>query len=111
MKPFGAISGGNFAALATRYSDIILAAAIVSIIGMMIIPLPTPLLDILVVINITQAVCMLMISIYITHALKLSSYPSILLVTTLFRLALNVSTTRLILLQADAGDVIYAFGQ
>ncbi|MBC7793427.1 MAG: type III secretion system export apparatus subunit SctV, partial [Clostridia bacterium] len=68
-------------------------------------------LDVLLALNITISIAMLMIAIYISHALKLSSYPTIILITTLFRLALNVSSTRLILLQADAGDVIQAFGK
>ena len=101
---------GDFASLAQRYADIFLAAGVVMIVGMMIIPLPTPVLDLLLVLNITIAVTMMMISVYITGALKLSSYPTIILIQTLFRLALNVSSTRLILLQADAGEVIRSFG-
>ena len=102
---------GDFTDLAHRYADIILASGVVMIVGMMIVPLPTPVLDLLLVLNITIAVTMMMISVYITGALKLSSYPTIILIQTLFRLALNVSSTRLILLQADAGEVIRSFGQ
>ncbi|MED5464152.1 MAG: type III secretion system export apparatus subunit SctV [Myxococcota bacterium] len=102
---------GGFAETSKRYADIILATGVVAIVGMMIVPLPTPILDLLLVFNITIAVVMMMISIYITGALKLSSYPTIILIQTLYRLALNVSTTRLILLQADAGEVIDSFGQ
>jgi type III secretion protein V len=94
-----------------KYSDIVLAGMVVSIVGMMIVPLPTHLLDILITLNISIAVTLLLVSIYVTKALKISVFPTILLVTTLFRLALNVSSTRLILLQADAGEVIRAFGQ
>jgi len=93
-----------------QYSDIALAALVVGIIGMMIIPLPTPVIDILLTLNITVAVTLLMVSLYIPRALEIAAFPSILLLTTLFRLGLNVSTTRLILLQADAGQVIDAFG-
>lgn len=93
-----------------RYSDLMLAGAVVAMIGMMIVPLPTLLLDILLTINIATAVTLLMISLYIPNALRLASFPTILLLTTLFRLALNVSSTRLILLKADAGEVIEAFG-
>src|SRR6266576_3824869 len=100
-------SGGKFI---NKYSDIVLAVLVVSIVGMMIVPLPTHLLDILITTNISLAVVLLLISIYVTKALKFSVFPTILLVTTLFRLALNVSTTRLVLLQADAGDVVRAFG-
>ena len=92
------------------YSDIVLAALVIGIIGMMLIPLPTPLLDILLTLNITLAVTLLMVSLYIPRALDIAAFPSILLITTLFRLGLNVSTTRLILLDADAGQVIDAFG-
>ena len=102
---------GDFTELSRRYADIFLAAGVVSIIGMMIIPLPTPMLDLLLVVNITINVVMMLISIYISSALKLAAYPTIILITTLFRLALNISSTRLILLDADAGEVIESFGQ
>ena len=71
---------GDFVDLSRRYADIFLAAGVVGIVGMMIIPLPTPILDLLLVLNITIAVSMMMISIYITGALKLSSYPTIILI-------------------------------
>ncbi len=93
-----------------KYSDLALAAVVVGMVGMMIVPLPTGLLDLLLSLNITIAVVLLLVSLYVPHALRISTFPSILLLTTLFRLALNVSSTRLILLQADAGDVIEAFG-
>lgn len=104
------IKSGNVEKVVTQYSDIMLAGFIMSIVGMMLIPLPTPLLDILLTVNITAAVTLLLVSIYIGDATKISAFPTILLVTTLFRLGLNVSTTRLILLQADAGEVVRAFG-
>ncbi len=110
-KLLGSLSAGSFADLSKRYADILLAGLVVGVVGMMIIPLPTMLLDLLLVLNISISVSMLMISIYIANALKLASYPTIILVTTLFRLALNVSSTRLILLNADAGHVIEAFGK
>jgi type III secretion protein V len=93
-----------------RYSDLVLAALVVGVVGMMIIPLPTFLLDILITTNISMSVVLLLVSIYINNALKIAAFPSILLITTLFRLGLNVSSTRLILLQADAGTVIQSFG-
>jgi len=107
---FNVITSGNFSDLSRRYADIMLAGLVIGVVGMMIVPLPTPIMDLLLVLNITIAVTMMMISIYISGALKLATYPTIILITTLFRLALNVSTTRLILLQADAGEVINAFG-
>jgi len=107
---FADFKSGNVSELLTKYGDIALAFMVVMIIGMMIIPLPTFVLDILLTMNITIAVTLLLISMYIPDATKLASFSTILLLTTLFRLALNVSTTRLILLQADAGEVIEAFG-
>ncbi len=92
------------------YSDVALAGLVVGIIGMMIVPLPTPMVDVLLTVNIAGAVTLLMVSLYIPRALEITAFPSILLITTLFRLGLNVSTTRLILLQADAGQVVEAFG-
>ena len=77
---------------------------------MMIIPLPTLLLDMLICLNITIALLVVMSVIYNKEALDLSIFPSLLLITTLFRLALNISSTRLILLDGYAGEVITAFG-
>lgn len=94
----------------TRYNDIGLAFLIVAIIGLMIIPLPTVLVDGLIASNLMLAVVMLMVAIYIPSALSFSVFPSMLLFSTLFRLALNISTTRLILLKANAGEIIYTFG-
>jgi len=93
-----------------RYGDIVLASLIVGIVAMMIVPLPTFLLDILITTNISISVLLLLVCIYVTSALRIATLPSILLITTLFRLGLNVSSTRLILLQADAGEVIRSFG-
>ena len=94
----------------TKYSDIFIAVAIVTIVIMMIVPLPTALLDLLICVNITLALVIVMVTIYNVEALDFSVFPSLLLVTTLFRLALNISATRLILLNGYAGDVIMAFG-
>ncbi len=102
---------GSWTESLTRYADIMLAVLVVFIVGMMIIPLPTFILDILLTMNISIALTLVLITIYMPSALHLSVYPSLLLITTLFRLALNVSSTRLILLQADAGEVIRSFGQ
>lgn len=93
-----------------KYSDIIVAVAIITIVVMMIIPLPTFMLDIMLAFNITFAIIIVMVAIYNVEPLEFSVFPSLLLVTTLFRLALNVSSTRLILLEGYAGEVITAFG-
>jgi len=87
-----------------------LAGLVVAIVGMMIVPLPTPLLDLLISVNIATSVVLLLVAIYVSDALKIATFPTLLLLTTLFRLALEVSATRLILLRADAGEVIRAFG-
>ena len=91
-------------------TDVLLAAGIIVIVGMMIIPLPPALLDLLLTVNIAASVIILLVAVYTDEPLKFSVFPSLLLVTTLFRLALNVSTSRLILLQADAGSVVDSFG-
>jgi flagellar biosynthesis protein FlhA len=93
-----------------KYSDVLIALAIVTIVIMMIIPLPTMLLDLLLCLNITLALVVIMVAIYNVEPLEFSVFPSLLLVTTLFRLALNVSSTRLILLEGYAGEVITSFG-
>jgi len=90
--------------------NVLLAALVVGIVAMMILPLPTLLLDVLITFNISIAVVLLLVSIYVSSPLRFAVFPSILLITTLYRLGLNVSSTRLILLQADAGDVIASFG-
>jgi type III secretion protein V len=94
----------------SRYGDLLLAALVVGVVAMMIIPLPTALLDLLITANISIAVTLLLVCIYVSNPLRIAALPSILLITTLYRLGLNVSSTRLILLQADAGEVIRSFG-
>ncbi len=93
-----------------KYSDLVLAGLVVVVVGMIIVPLPTWLIDILLTVSITFAVVILLASLYISETLKIASFPSILLVITLFRLSLNISSTRLILGEAYAGEVINAFG-
>src|SRR4051812_11605071 len=93
-----------------RHSDLSTAIAVVAVVVMMILPLPAFLLDIFITVNITVALLLVIVSMYTEDALELSSFPSLLLLTTLFRLAINVSVTRLILLHGDAGGVVKAFG-
>src|SRR6187399_99717 len=92
-------------------ADAVLAALVIAVVGLMVVPLPTWLLDLLIASNLASSVVILLVSMYVSEALKIASFPTLLLITTLIRLSLNVSSTRLILLQADAGDVIKAFGQ
>ena len=106
----GLLRAGDVRGFLSRYADLALAGLVVSIVGMMIVPLPTPLLDLLISVNIAAAVTLLLVAIYVSDALKIATFPTLLLLTTLFRLALEVSATRLILLRADAGEVIRAFG-
>ncbi|MBU2701995.1 flagellar biosynthesis protein FlhA [Sporomusaceae bacterium BoRhaA] len=94
----------------TKHSDILVALAIITIVVMMVIPLPAEVLDLFLTLNITIALTVVMVAIYNVEPLDFSVFPSLLLMTTLFRLALNVSSTRLILLNGYAGDVILSFG-
>lgn len=90
--------------------DVLVAVGVMFIVLMIIIPLPTAMLDILIVVNITIATIIILITMFTTEVLQLSVFPTLLLITTLFRLGLNISSTRLILGQANAGEVINAFG-
>ncbi len=96
--------------LLTSRNDIVLAVMIVAIIFMMILPLPTWLVDVLIGLNMTVSAMLLMVAMYLPSPLAFSSFPSVLLVTTLFRLGISIATTRLILLQADAGHIVETFG-
>lgn len=91
-------------------AELILASLVISVVAMMIVPLPTWLLDVLLATNLSLSVAILLVVLYVPDALAIATFPTVLLLTTLFRLALNVSTSRLILLQANAGEVIFAFG-
>src|SRR5262245_8010031 len=95
---------------ASRHSDLVAAAAVVLVVAMMVIPLPPFLLDLLITLNISAALMIVVATLYVPRALDFSSFPSLLLLTTLFRLAINISVTRLILLHGDAGHVVTAFG-
>ncbi len=101
----------RFVALATQRADLALAVLLVAVVFMLIVPLPTWLVDVLVATNMGLSGLLLMVSIYLPNPVAFSSFPSVLLITTLFRLALAIATTRLILLQADAGHIIEAFGE
>ncbi len=93
-----------------KNSDIFLAVGLIMMLGLMLIPLPSALLDFLLALNITIAVLVLIVSLYIQSPLDISVFPGLLLVTTLFRLGLNISSTRLILIDGFAGKVIESFG-
>lgn len=93
-----------------KYTDIILALALIFMLGLMLIPMSTVFLDFFLAINITLAILILVVSLYIKSPLDISVFPGLLLVLTLYRLALNISSTRLILIDGYAGKVIESFG-
>lgn len=101
---------GPLNAPASSHSNIILAVGMVIILATLLIRMPTPLLDLLLACSISLAVAVLIITLFSKEALELSTFPSMLLFVTLFRLSLNVASTRLILLQGDAGKIIQTFG-
>ncbi|MEM7682900.1 MAG: flagellar biosynthesis protein FlhA [Planctomycetota bacterium] len=94
-----------------RHSDLALAAGVVLIVALIVIRVPPDAIDWLIGLNIALAAIVMLSALYVADAAKLPAFPTILLLATLFRLGLNISTTRLILLEADAGQVIDAFGQ
>ncbi|MDG5815862.1 flagellar biosynthesis protein FlhA [Chitinispirillales bacterium ANBcel5] len=91
--------------------DLLIVLGVVGILIVMVIPIPTILMDLLLSLNLCLALIILLVSMYNKEALEFSVFPSLLLTVTLFRLSLNVATTRLILSQADAGQVVRVFGQ
>src|SRR5438105_6742106 len=94
-----------------RYSDLVLVFGVVAIVAMMVLPLPAWLIDFLVAVNIATGLGLLLLGIYIASPLEFSVFPSVLLITTLFRLSLSIATTRMILLQGHAGHIIDTFGK
>lgn len=100
----------RFLAMVAGRNDVILAFLLICIVFMMILPLPTFLVDVLIGINLAISAILLMVAIYLSDVVAFTAFPAILLLTTLFRLALSITTTRLILLQADAGQIVETFG-
>ncbi|MFW6438245.1 MAG: flagellar biosynthesis protein FlhA [Armatimonadota bacterium] len=96
---------------ALRQPDAMMAVGIIGLVAMMLIPLPDPVLDLLLTLSFGVALCILLVAMYVHEPLQFAVFPSVLLVATLFRLALNISSTRLILLNGHAGKVIEAFGE
>ncbi|HEX3831458.1 MAG TPA: flagellar biosynthesis protein FlhA [Solirubrobacteraceae bacterium] len=93
------------------HSDLLAAVGVVLIVVMLVIPLPTAILDLLITINISAGLAIVVATMYIKKALEFSAFPTLLLLTTMFRLAINVSVTRLVLTTGDAGSVVKSFGQ
>jgi len=113
-RSVGTYAMGSMSALARRVgqqNDLVLAALLVAIVALFVLPLPTPLLDLLIGANLAISLVLLIVAMYVPSALSLSTFPSLLLFTTLFRLALNIASTKLILLHANAGTIIDTFGK
>ncbi len=104
------LGGDRMLTMINRSSDIVLAFFIIVIIGMIIIPVSPAIIDNLIAVNFTVSISLLMVALYIPKAVHLSMFPSLLLITTLFRLGIEISATKQILLHRNAGDIIYAFG-
>ncbi|MCB1117855.1 MAG: type III secretion system export apparatus subunit SctV [Chlamydiia bacterium] len=105
------LGGNRILKLISQSTDVILAFFVITIIMVIIIPISPHVIDTLVAINLTVSIGILMVALYIARATQLSIFPSILLITTLFRLGIEISATRQILLHADAGEIIETFGQ
>lgn len=101
----------RFARLASARSEVVGASIIILMIVMMVIPLNPVVLDVLVAMNISISILLVISAVLLESPLMFSSFPAILLMTTLFRLSLTISTTRQILLEADAGYIIQTFGK
>ncbi len=101
---------GSLASTISKSPDLLLAVGIIMILGLLVIPLPPLMLDVLLAFNMAFSVLILLVSVYLVSPLEISTFPTILLITTLFRLGLNVASTRLILGEGQAGDIIEAFG-
>jgi type III secretion protein V len=97
-------------ALKGSTADVALALFVVAVVGLLIVPVPPMALDVLLTSSISVSAVVLLVVLYANEALAIATFPTLLLLTTLYRLALNVSTSRMILLRADAGEVIKSFG-
>ncbi|HYB23041.1 MAG TPA: flagellar biosynthesis protein FlhA [Solirubrobacteraceae bacterium] len=94
-----------------RHTDLLAAVSVVLVVTMLVVPLPSALLSLMITVNIAAALTIVSATMYLGSALEFASFPSLLLLTTMFRLAINVSVTRLILTSGDAGSVVKAFGE
>ncbi|MGZ4192715.1 MAG: FHIPEP family type III secretion protein, partial [Solirubrobacteraceae bacterium] len=94
-----------------KHTDLLAAVGVVMVVTMLVIPLPSAVLDFCITMNISGALAIVVATMYINKALEFSSFPTLLLLTTMFRLAINVSVTRLVLTKGNAGSVVADFGQ
>src|SRR5690349_19002585 len=93
-----------------KHTDLLGAVAVVLVVVMLVIPLPPFLIDMCITLNVSAGLAILITTLYLPRSLDFSAFPSMLLLTTLFRLAINVSVTRMVLLHGSAGGVVKAFG-
>lgn len=100
----------RFAPIVTKNPDILIGIGVLMILALLIVPIAPWLLDLLLALNIAITIMILLVSLYVSSPLELSSFPTILLISTTYRLGLNVASTRLILSEAQAGGIIEAFG-
>lgn len=107
---YRSLGGERALGFISRSSDLMLAAIMIAIIMMLIFPVPPDVIDILITINLGVSISILFVALYIQKAVHLSIFPSLLLITTLYRLGVNISSTRQILLHHNAGRIIHAFG-
>ncbi|MET1755800.1 flagellar biosynthesis protein FlhA [Novosphingobium sp. RD2P27] len=105
-----AFVSGLPAAGALRFADVMLVCVVMAVVGLLILPLPTLVLDVLIAVNITLGVMLLLSTLYVAKPLDFSTFPTVLLLSTLFRLSLSIATTRMILTQAEAGHIVQQFG-
>src|SRR5262245_7842518 len=110
------VAAAEIAPAPTLRGQLAVGAGVIGILGVLLVTLPPPLLDLGLVLNLGTALLLLLVAVYVRRPLELSSFPTILLIVTLFRLALNIASTRLILLNGEhgtaaAGSVIQAFGE
>lgn len=110
-KSSGFLSSSTLLKIISESSDVILAFFVIVIILMIVVPVPPEFIDALIAINFTISIGLLMIALYIQKAVHLSIFPSLLLITTVLRLGVEISATKQILLHANAGEIIFSFGK
>ena len=108
---FSSMRSGGLGQVLGRNNDLVLAMFVLAVVALFILPLPPALIDVMIAANLAVSIVLLIVSIYIPSALSLSTFPSLLLFTTLLRLSLNIASSKLILLHASAGHVIETFGK
>lgn len=118
MRPFGnlldlssILQQGNLSSLIAKYKDLVLPIMLLLIVGTLFIPLPAEAVSVLILVNLAVSITVLVTSLFINSPVQLTAYPTILLLTTIFRLTLSVSVTRNILSHGEPGSVVEALGK